>query len=98
MMKFQDSYNPKVDFRFLAFTNMNINQYESTYNLRKVFNEEMEAITKDQIDLIKSKQAFKILKQEGINNKSLKKCCKPKKNTYLCTPYRTHNACERQIH
>ena len=74
MMTFQDSYNPKIDFRFLAFTNMNINQYESTYNLRKVFNEEMEAITKDQIDLIKSKQAFKILKQEGINNKSLKKC------------------------
>ena len=37
MNKFKDGYNPKIDFRFLAFANMNIDQFESSYNLGKVF-------------------------------------------------------------
>ena len=67
MNKFKESYNPKIDFRFLAFTNMKINPFESTYNLGKVFKGEIEAVTNNQIDMVKTKKAFEVFKNEGIN-------------------------------
>lgn len=33
---FKDIYNTNFDFRFLAFTNMNIDKFEGTFNLTKV--------------------------------------------------------------
>lgn len=74
MNKFKDSYNPKIDFRFLAFANMEIDTFESTYNLGKVFKGEMEATTNNQIDMIKTKQAFEKFKKEGINQETIREC------------------------
>lgn len=76
MKKFEDNYNPKIDFRFLAFANMKIDQFESTYDLRKVFNGEMKASTNNQIDLIKTKEVFEMFKVEGLNEYSIKKFLK----------------------
>lgn len=76
MNKFKESYNPKIDFRFLAFTNMKINPFESTYNLGKVFKGEIEAVTNNQIDMVKTKKAFEVFKNEGINKETIKKCLK----------------------
>ena len=76
MKKFEDNYNPKIDFRFLAFANMKIDQFESTYDLRKVFNGEMKASTNNQIDLIKTKEVFEMFKVEGLNEYSIKKFIK----------------------
>lgn len=74
MNKFKDSYNSKIDFRFLAFSNMKINTFESTYDLGKAFNGEMKASTNDQIDIVKTKKAFEMFKVEGITKETIKKC------------------------
>lgn len=74
MNKFKDTYNPKIDFRFLAFTNMNLNQFESTYELKKVFNGEKEPVTQSQVDIKSTKIIFEIFKDQGINKKTIKEC------------------------
>ena len=66
MNKFKDTYNPKIDFRFLAFTNMNLNQFESTYELKKVFNGEKEPVTQSQVDIKSTKIIFEIFKNQGM--------------------------------
>jgi len=76
MNKFKDSYNPKIDFRFLAFANMNIDRFESTYNLGKVFKGELEATTNNQIDMVKTKQSFELFKAKGINKETIDDCIK----------------------
>lgn len=76
MNKFKDKYNPKIDFRFLAFANMNIDQFESTYNLGKVFKGELEATTNNQIDMVKTKQCFELFKTKGINKETIAECIK----------------------
>lgn len=76
MNKFKDSYNPKIDFRFLAFANMNIDQFESTYNLGKVFKGELEATTNNQIDMVKSKHCFELFKEKGIDKETIMECIK----------------------
>lgn len=76
MNKFKDSYNPKIDFRFLAFANMNIDQFESTFNLGKVFKGELEATTNNQIDMVKSKKCFELFKEKGINKETIMECIK----------------------
>lgn len=74
MNKFKDSYNSKIDFRFLAFSNMNIDRFESTFNLGKVFKGELEATTNNQIDMVKSKKCFEVFKEKGINKVTIKEC------------------------
>ena len=76
MNKFKDGYNPKIDFRFLAFANMNIDQFESTYNLGKVFKGELEATTNNQIDMVKTKKSFELFKEKGINKETIMECIK----------------------
>ena len=76
MNKFKDSYNPKIDFRFLAFANMNIDKFESTYDLGKVFKGELEATTNNQIDMVKTKRTFELFKAKGINKETIDECIK----------------------
>lgn len=76
MNKFKDSYNSKIDFRFLAFANMNIDQFESTFNLGKVFKGELEATTNNQIDMVKTKRSFELFKEKGINKETIMECIK----------------------
>lgn len=76
MNKFKDSYNPKIDFRFLAFANMNIDKFESTYDLGKVFKRELEATTNNQIDMVKTKRTFELFKAKGINKETIDECIK----------------------
>jgi len=76
MIKFKDTYNSKIDFRFLAFSNMKINTFESTYDLGKVFKGERKAITNDQIDIVKTKKVFEIFKENGINQDTIIECLK----------------------
>ncbi len=76
MNKFKDSYNPKIDFRFLSFANMKINQFESTLSLLEVFNGELEATTNNQVDMEKTKKAFETFKDKGITQDTIKECLK----------------------
>lgn len=74
MNKFKDSYNPKIDFRFLAFSNMALDRFESTYDLGKVFKGELVATTNSQIDIIKTKKVFELFKEKGINKETIVEC------------------------
>lgn len=74
MNKFKERYNPKIDFRFLAFANMERDQFESTYNLGKVFKGESEAITNNQIDMIRTKESFELFKNQGFCHETISKC------------------------
>ncbi len=74
MNKFKENYNPKIDFRFLAFANSKIDPFESTYDLRKVFDGEIKATTNNQIDMIKTKESFEMFKKEGFSKETIEKC------------------------
>lgn len=74
MNKFKEGYNPKIDFRFLAFANMKINQFESTLSLMKVFKGEIKASTDNQIDMVKTKEAFETFKEKDITQDTIKEC------------------------
>lgn len=65
--KFVAKYNQKIDIRFLFYTANKINESECIYDLNKVYNGKANAITENQIDIIKSKRAFELLKEKGIS-------------------------------
>ena len=55
---------------------MKIDQFESTYNLGKVFKGELEATTNNQIDMVKTKKSFELFKEKGINKETIMECIK----------------------
>ena len=63
--KFVAKYNQKIDIRFLFYTANKINESECIYDLNKVYNGKANAITENQIDIIKSISLYSLYVSEA---------------------------------
>ena len=71
---FKDIYNQKIDFRFIAYSNMGKYVYECTYDDFMVYLDKNEPVNEIQNDIVKTKKMFELLKSNGINIKTIDSC------------------------
>lgn len=71
---FKDIYNQKIDFRFIAYSNMGKYVYECTYDDFMVYLGKNEPVNEIQNDIVKTKKMFELLKSNGINIKTIDSC------------------------
>lgn len=71
---FKDIYNQKIDFRFIAYSNMGKYVYECTYDDFMVYLGKNEPVNEIQNDLVKTKKMFELLKYNGINIETIDSC------------------------
>lgn len=71
---FKDIYNQKIDFRFIAYSNMGKYVYECTYDDFMVYLGKNEPVNEIQNDIVKTKKTFELLKSNGINIKTIDSC------------------------
>lgn len=71
---FKDIYNQKIDFRFIAYSNMGNYVYECTYDDFMVYLGKNEPVNEIQNDIVKTKKMFELLKSNGINIKTIDSC------------------------
>lgn len=71
---FKDIYNQKIDFRFIAYSNMGKYVYECTYNDFMVYLGKNEPVNEIQNDIVKTKKMFELLKSNGINIETIDSC------------------------
>lgn len=74
---FKDIYNQKIDFRFIAYSNMGKYVYECTYNDFMVYLGKNEPVNEIQNDIVKTKKMFELLKSNGINIETIDSCVLP---------------------
>lgn len=71
---FKDIYNQKIDFRFIAYSNMGKYVYECTYDDFMVYLGKNEPVNEIQNDIVKTKKMFELLKSNGINIETIDSC------------------------
>lgn len=71
---FKDIYNQKIDFRFIAYSNMGKYVYECTYDDFMVYLGKNETVNEIQNDIVKTKKMFELLKYNGINIETIDSC------------------------
>ena len=71
---FKDIYNQKIDFRFIAYSNMGKYVYECTYDDFMVYLGKNEPVNEIQNDIVKTKKMFELLKFNGINIETIDSC------------------------
>ena len=71
---FKDIYNQKIDFRFIAYSNMGKYVYECTYDDFMVYLGKNEPVNEIQNDIVKTKKMFEPLKYNGINIETIDSC------------------------
>lgn len=71
---FKDIYNQKIDFRFIAYSNMGKYVYECTYDDFMVYLGKNEPVNGIQNDIVKTKKMFELLKSNGINIETIDSC------------------------
>lgn len=71
---FKDIYNQKIDFRFIAYSNMGKYVYECTYDDFMVYLGKNEPVNEIQNDIVKTKKMFELLKYNGINIETIDSC------------------------
>lgn len=71
---FKDIYNQKIDFRFIAYSNMGKYVYECTYDDFMVYLGKNEPVNEIQNDIVKTKKKFELLKSNGINIETIDSC------------------------
>lgn len=71
---FKDIYNQKIDFRFIAYSNMGKYVYECTYDDFMVYLGKNEPVNEIQNDIVKTKEMFELLKSNGINIETIDSC------------------------
>lgn len=74
---FKDIYNQKIDFRFIAYSNMGKYVYECTYDDFMVYLGKNEPVNEIQNDIVKTKKIFELLKSNGINIETIDSCVLP---------------------
>lgn len=71
---FKDIYNQKIDFRFIAYSNMGKYVYECIYDDFMVYLGKNEPVNEIQNDIVKTKKMFELLKSNGINIETIDSC------------------------
>lgn len=71
---FKDIYNQKIDFRFIAYSNIGKYVYECTYDDFMVYLGKNEPVNEIQNDIVKTKKMFELLKSNGINIETIDSC------------------------
>lgn len=71
---FKDIYNQKIDFRFIAYSNIGKYVYECTYDDFMVYLGKNEPVNEIQNDIVKIKKMFELLKSNGINIETIDSC------------------------
>lgn len=71
---FKYIYNQKIDFRFIAYSNMGKYVYECTYDDFMVYLGKNEPVNEIQNDIVKTKKMFELLKSNGINIETIDSC------------------------
>lgn len=71
---FKDIYNQKIDFRFIAYSNMGKYVYECTYDDFMVYLGKNEPVNEIQNDIVQTKKMFELLKSNGINIETIDSC------------------------
>lgn len=71
---FKDIYNQKIDFRFIAYSNIGKYVYECTYDDFMVYLGKNEPVNEIQNDIVKTKKMFELLKSNGINIETIDNC------------------------
>ena len=71
---FKDIYNQKIDFRFIAYSNMGKYVYECTYDDFMVYLGKNEPVNEIQNDIVQTKKMFELLKSNGINIETSDSC------------------------
>lgn len=71
---FKDIYNQKIDFRFIAYSNIGKYVYECTYDDFMVYLGKNEPVNEIQNDIVKTKKTFELLKSNGINIETIDSC------------------------
>lgn len=71
---FKDIYNQKIDFRFIAYSNMGKYVYECTYDDFMAYLGKNEPVNEIQNDIVKTKKMFELLKYNGINIETIDSC------------------------
>ncbi len=71
---FKDIYNQKIDFRFIAYSNIGKYVYECTYDDFMVYLGKNESVNEIQNDIVKTKKMFELLKSNGINIEKIDSC------------------------
>lgn len=74
---FKDIYNQKIDFRFIAYSNMGKYVYECTYDDFMVYLGKNEPVNEIQNDIVKTKKMFELLESNGINIETIDSCVLP---------------------
>lgn len=74
---FKDIYNQKIDFRFIAYSNIGKYVYECTYDDFMVYLGKNEPVNEIQNDIVKTKKMFELLKYNGINIETIDSCVLP---------------------
>ncbi len=74
---FKDIYNQKIDFRFIAYSNIGKYVYECTYDDFLVYLGKNEPVNEIQNDIVKTKKMFELLKSNGINIETIDSCVLP---------------------
>lgn len=70
----KDVYNQKIDFRFIAYSNMGKYVYECTYDDFMVYLGKNEPVNDIQRDIVKTKKIYELLKSNGINIETIDSC------------------------
>lgn len=71
---FKDIYNQKIDFRFIAYSNIGKYVYECTYDDFMVYLGKNEPVNEIQNDIVQTKKMFELLKSNGINIETIDSC------------------------
>ena len=71
---FKDIYNQKIDFRFIAYSNIGKYVYECTYDDFMVYLGKNEPVNEIQNDIVKTKKIYELLKSNGINIEAIDSC------------------------
>ena len=71
---FKDIYKQKIDFRFIAYSNIGKYVYECTYDDFMVYLGKNEPVNEIQNDIVKTKKMFELLKSNGINIETIDSC------------------------
>ena len=71
---FKDIYNQKINFRFIAYSNIGKYVYECTYDDFMVYLGKNEPVNEIQNDIVKTKKMFELLKSNGINIETIDSC------------------------
>lgn len=71
---FKDIYNQKINFRFIAYSNIGKYVYECTYDDFMVYLGKNEPVNEIQNDIVKTKKMFELLKYNGINIETIDSC------------------------